>query len=76
MSLTAGAATRTINCAIGDDLAGQMYRRICRTIRDDLEANVLYLSDGKTAVVIVSLDLLGYFTHEGHRDLAGAVAEG
>ena len=35
--MKAGSASRTINCEIGDDLAGQLHRRFCRTIRDDLD---------------------------------------
>ena len=60
-TLRAGAATRIINCELGDDLAGLLERRICDRIRDDLEANFLYVSDDSQAVVIVSLDLLGFF---------------
>ena len=61
MTVMAGAATRVINCDVGDDLSGQMHRRFCARIRDNLEANVLYLSDGRLALVLASLDLLGCF---------------
>jgi hypothetical protein len=57
----AGSARRVINCEIGDDIAGQMHRRICERVRDDLEANVLYLADDHMALVLVSLDLIGLF---------------
>jgi len=59
VAMLAGGATRVINCEIGDDLAGQLHRRICERVRDDLEANLLYLSDGETQLLLASLDLLG-----------------
>ncbi len=59
MALKAGAATRVINCEIGDDLCGQLHRRICEGIRDDLEANVLYLADDRRAILLINLDLIG-----------------
>lgn len=74
MTLTAGASSRVINPSIGDDLAGQLYRRVCTSIRDDLEANVLYLVDGETAFAIVSLDLLGYFPNRVSTELGSSVA--
>ncbi|MGB2615012.1 MAG: hypothetical protein WBE06_09940 [Phycisphaerae bacterium] len=55
--MKAGSASRVINCQIGDDLCGQLHRRICDRIRDDLEANLLYLTDGKEQVLLASLDL-------------------
>jgi hypothetical protein len=59
MSLQAGAATRVINCEIGDDLCGQLNRRYALTIHDDLEANFLYLTDGRCHVMLINLDLIG-----------------
>ena len=58
MILQAGTAVRTINPAVGDDLCGQLYRRTCGRIRDDLEANLLYLADGRAQVLLIGLDLL------------------
>ena len=58
MSLKAGSATKVINCNIGDHISGQLHPRICKEIRDDLEANVLYLSDGQESVLLISCDLL------------------
>ena len=58
MTLQAGTAVRTINPKVGDDLCGQLERRICDRIRDDLEANLLYLADGRTQILLISLDLL------------------
>ncbi len=57
--MKAGSATVTINCEIGDDLAGQFHRRLCEGIRDDLEANALYLADDQLQVLLISLDLAG-----------------
>ncbi len=59
--MEAGSATVTINCEIGDDIAGQFHRRFCEYIRDDLEANALYLADDQLQVLLVSLDLAGLF---------------
>jgi len=59
--MRAGSATRIINCNLGDDLAGQLHRRFCERIRDNLEANVLYLADDRLALLLVSLDLAGLF---------------
>lgn len=59
MSIQAGAATRVINCEIGDDLCGQLHRRICESIHDDLEANFLHLSDGRENLLLINLDLIG-----------------
>ena len=74
MAFVAGSATRVINCEIGDDLCGQLHRRFCHRIRDDLEANVVYLSDGAEAVLLVSLDLLGVFEVAWVRALADRIA--
>ena len=59
MTLVAGAASVTINPDLGSDLCGQLHRRRCERIRDDLEANLLYLAEGKTRILLVSLDLIG-----------------
>ena len=59
--MQAGSSVRTINCELGDDFAGQLHRRFCEGIRDDLEANVLYLADDHLALLLVSLDLAGLF---------------
>lgn len=60
MALFVGAATRVINCEIGDDLMGQLHRRFCERIRDDLEANFFYLAtDEGERILLVNLDLAG-----------------
>ena len=56
MSVKAGAATRVINPEIGDDLARQLHRRFANYIRDDLEANFLYLTEGSEQMLLVSLE--------------------
>ena len=38
MTFLAGSSRVVINPAVGDDLCGQLHRRICERIRDDLEA--------------------------------------
>lgn len=58
MALLVGGAVRTINCEIGDGISGQLYRRNCDRIRDDLEANAFYLSDGPESVLLIGCDLL------------------
>ncbi len=62
MHLSVGSSRKKINCAVGDHLAGQLSPRVCGRIRDDLEANFLYLSDGQEAVLLASLDLLALET--------------
>lgn len=59
MSIMAGSASKIINCEIGDDLSGQYHRRFVEYIRDNLEANALYLSDGNDQVLMINLDLAG-----------------
>ena len=75
MSNSLGSATRIINCEIGDDLAGQLHRRVCMRIRDDLEANFFYLSNGNEPVLFVSLDLAGLFEWSCTREMTAAMAE-
>ncbi|MCX7935366.1 MAG: hypothetical protein N3A66_08920 [Planctomycetota bacterium] len=58
MSLRAGAASAVVNCEIGDDLSGQMYRRRCTRIRDDLEVNLLYLANREVEILLASVALL------------------
>lgn len=59
MPLSAGAATRVINPAIGDDLCGQLHRRYALSIHDDLEANFLFLADERARFLLINLDLIG-----------------
>lgn len=69
-----GAATRIINCRIGDELQGQLHRRFCKFIRDDMEANIMYLENGKEKVLLFSLDLIGSFQAEYLRGTCSAIA--
>lgn len=69
-----GSATCPINCELGDDLAGQFHRRFCEAIRDDLEANALYLESDELAVLLVSLDLAGLFDAAYQQQLLAALA--
>lgn len=62
MSILAGAATRAINPKIGCYIEGEMYPRKAERIRDSLEVNAVFLSDGKTKMLIFSLDLLDITT--------------
>jgi len=73
MPFLAGAASVVINPEIGDELAGQMHRRICGRIRDDLEANLLYLTDGREKVLLASLDLVGLEVKPG-REISAAIS--
>ncbi|MCD6408003.1 hypothetical protein J7L87_03020 [bacterium] len=58
MGIFAGGSFRVINCKVGDHLAGQLYPRIAERIRDDLEANALFLTDEKEKVLFISCDLV------------------
>lgn len=76
MSLKAGGATRVINGDLGDDLAGQMHRRLCQGVRDDLEANFFYLEGDGERVLLVNLDSGGVFAGDFARALREAAANG
>ncbi len=71
--LHAGAASIRINGNIGDDLVGQLHRRIAVRIRDDLEANAIYLADGTDQVLLISLDLCGLFLTDWVRQSCQAI---
>jgi len=75
MSLYSGASTCVINCEIGDDLSGQMYHRPCERIRDNLEANCLYLADDQTGILVVSLDLLALPAKDETQSLCVAIGK-
>ena len=72
--MNVGSAVCTINPELGDDLAGQLHRRLCAGIRDDLEANVLYLADDSLQVLLLSLDVAGLFEAAYMRELRAAIA--
>ncbi len=58
MGLRAGGSTRVINCPVGSGISGQLHRRVCERINDDLEANAFYLCRGEEQVLLISCDLL------------------
>ena len=55
--LTVGAASVVINNEIGREIQGATVHQKARFVRDDLEANALYLTDQDHAVMLVSCDL-------------------
>ena len=57
--LQVGAASKVINNRLGSWVQGAGQPRKATKQRDDLEANGLYLSDGKTQLLLVSCDLAG-----------------
>ena len=57
--LRIGTASRVINPEVGDWVQGAGVPRRATEIRDNLEANGLYLSDGKTQILLISCDLAG-----------------
>ncbi len=57
--LKAGASSKVINCKIGDPLAGMLSPRISDRIRDNLEANAIFFTDGDARVMLIGCDLLG-----------------
>ncbi len=64
MAILVGASSRVINPEIGDDICGQLHRRPCEYIHDDLEANLLYLRSGEEQVLLGSLDLAGLWVDD------------
>lgn len=73
MSLSIGAATKVINGEIGDDLLGQLHRRLAKSIRDNLEANALYVAGETGHVLLISCDLL-WLEAAFVREVAAAIA--
>ena len=57
--LQIGAATCVITPPLGGWVQGAGVTRRAEQIRDDLEANSLYLSDGKIRLLIIGCDLVG-----------------
>lgn len=54
-----GAATTIITPPVGSWQQGAGVAKKGEYVRDELEANVLYLSDGKTPLLLLSCDLVG-----------------
>lgn len=60
MSILAGAASAVITPELGVQIQGAGHpNQPARTIRDELEANAVLLSDGAESVLLVSCDLAG-----------------
>lgn len=57
--LKIGAGSKLINNDIGGWVQGAGVPKKATRIRDDLEANALYLSNGETQIMLVSCDLAG-----------------
>ncbi|MGI9427880.1 MAG: hypothetical protein ACR2NM_04435, partial [Bythopirellula sp.] len=57
--LQAGAATIVITPPVGSWQQGAGVTRRGERIRDELEANALFLTDGKTPLLLISCDLVG-----------------
>jgi len=57
--LKVGAASKVINCEVGDAVAGMLKPRISDRVRDNLEANVFFIKGGTEQAVIINCDLLG-----------------
>ena len=56
--MQAGAATRTINGELGRPIQGATVNQLAQRVRDDLEANALYLVDGENRALLVSCDVV------------------
>jgi len=68
--LLAGVSRVKITPPYSVYLAGLGNDRKSEGVHDDIYASALYLNDGKTSVVIVSLDLIGLF-HDDIEDIRG-----
>jgi hypothetical protein len=55
--ISVGAAHRVINNEIGAYVQAATHRKRATRIRDDCEANALYLSDGGSSLLLISCDL-------------------
>ena len=57
--IKAGAASRVINGELGRPIQGATVDRCAESIRDNLEANALFLRGPDAAVLLISCDLAG-----------------
>ena len=55
-----GAASKIINNALGTYIQGATVNRRAKSIRDDLEANALFLSNHSESVLLISCVLAGF----------------
>lgn len=58
-SLKAGASSKIINNLLGTHIQGATVSQKANSIRDDLEANALFLSNNSESILLVSCDLVG-----------------
>ena len=54
-----GAASKIINNVLGTHIQGATVGKRAKSIRDNLEANALFLNNGSESVLLVSCDLAG-----------------
>lgn len=69
--IEAGAATIVINNELGTAIQGASVNQVVRAIRDDLEANALYLRRDGAAVLFISCDVVGIEPDDTKRYVAG-----
>ena len=74
--ITAGAASKVINNEIGTVIQGASVNQRVKYIRDDLEANALYLKGSEEPVLLISCDLAALETDfaASFREAAGAAS--
>jgi len=65
--LEVGAASKVINNNVGGWVQAAGVPKRATRIRDDLEANVLYLSNDQVQLLIISCDLAGLLTQYANR---------
>lgn len=65
--LEVGAASKVINNHVGGWVQGAGVPKRATRIRDDLEANALYLSNDQVQLLIISCDLAGLLTQYADR---------
>lgn len=58
-TIKVGAASKIINNSLGTQIQGATVYKLANSIRDDLEANALFLSSGAESILLVSCDLAG-----------------
>ncbi len=59
-NLSVGFGRVNITPPMGIEVSGYFVKRKAEGVLDELEANAVAISDGKTTVLLVSLDLLGF----------------
>jgi len=71
--LKAGTAKRVINSELGTQVQAASHMKTVQRIRDDLEANVLWIQSGDCGMLFISCDLIG-LDMDYVRELLPAVA--